>query len=1120
MKSRIIGLLLLVAMLCAVILPACGNQPAENPGTTETAPETAPEAEMILIAQPGVKSDWRVVRSDFSKDNVSRAAASVRSALIGAYKGCEVTIKTDWEDPVEHEILIGKTNRPESSEILEQLDENEFIICMKGTKLVVIGDQDAGTIAATQYFLKEIMKYDPDSKVCGTDKLDLPADYYVKGEYVPEPEIPDGPNGEKYIYLVQPAGEQPENPPRKESTTPTAGLAYVTPKVAYDSQKGVYISEYEKILVNGDTSTFQTVDTYNDSLYFRSDAVMCYVTNKGSADSVFSSWMKRSNEYSINMMMALNRDNGVYVQRDPSKISDVQTREDGSLFIHSGETNYYMVPTKDWIEFVWDTVKYCMEEYNPDVITFEEPEMWYASGYSQGFKDDWEDYYGEPWENQTSSPEAMYKTMALKTYLVERILKTMSDRIRALNPNTKVYIATHSTLNYADWAITAGLDSYLKLEGVIDGVIGQTWSDTANTPLPQGGTNEVDPFLNAFLDYASFLDAVKGTTFYALSDPMADGKYTEEQCQFMYRQTLIASLLQPEIQRFQMFPWPSRSFLGVSPEYRTLQLNVFNALDELVGAEITMSTGTPGISYLLSDSISWQRNIKNWSLKSSTGLYGVTVPLAKSGIRTTFKSMERIRSAADLEGVSVLIVAYDCQKPKDEHVNEILADWVRQGGTLLYIGGRDEYDKMQDSWWQDIGFPSPLEHLLDELGLSIHTGEIKSGGTINYVGTGTYSGLSGHTLPVTYARYAVTFSGQGANPILKIGDNTIGIDQAVGKGHFVAIGLPGAAFTATARGNDFDKDAVKYALQYTDRTFTATDFVWAKRGNVFAGHAISKSATVTGSYINLLDPDLPVVKSVVCPAKDSVLLYDISGLELSVPRIGFTGGMVQSKTETAAETRLRITGPTGTIMSTRILCPSGIYPQTVSAIDSAGDETVAYANWDGASRSLLIQVEGEHDGVELVVTWGTAQTDLKADYTPRTLTVKVNNQDLDKPFIYASTAASNDSLKFCDADRYIIYKFDLKTYTDAKFSFQLYQNYIIEFSYDLKTWYVFADYSLDHEFTMHGGNMDWFHLPAKMYEPYRESGKDTLYVRLRSTDTSKGWGGSILSFSINWFEQE
>lgn len=1120
MKIRFLSCLLLIAMLCSFVLAACGNQPSANPGDDETVPETEPSVEAVLIAQPGVKTEWRVIRSDFSADDVSRAAASIRSAIHGSYSGCDIVIKTDWDNPVTYEILIGTTNRPESSEVQEQLGTNEFIICMKGTKLILIGDKDRGTVAASQYFLREIMKYDTETKTCQTEKLEIPADYFYKGEYDPTPPVQDGPNGEKYIYLVGPSEVEETIPERKESTTPTAGLAYVIPKVSYDEQKGTYISEYEKILVNGDTSTFQTADVYNDSLYFRSDAVMCYVSTKGSADSVFSSWMKRSDEYTVNMMMALNRDNGVYVQRDPSKISDVQTREDGSLCIHSGETNYYMVPTLDWIEFVWDTVKYCMEEYDPDVITFEEPEMWYASGYSQGFKDEWEDYYGEPWQNQTDSPEAMYKTMALKTYLFERILTEMSHRIRALNPKTKIYIATHSTLNYADWAITAGLDSYLKLEGVIDGVIGQTWSDTANTGLPQNGTTEVDPFLNAFLDYASYLDAVKGTTFYALSDPMADGKYTEEQCQFMYRQTLIASLLQPEVQRFQMFPWPSRSFLGVSSEYRTMQLNVFNALDELIGEPITMSTGTTGISYLLSDSISWQRNIKSWSLKSSTGLYGVTVPLAKSGIRTTFKSMERIQSAADLEGVTVLIVAYDCQKPKDAHVNEILADWVRQGGTLLYIGGRDEYDNMDESWWQEEGFSSPLDHLLNELGLNVNVGAIKSSGPITYTGGGTYSGLTGYSLSATYARYSVMFFGSDVNPILKIGDSVVGIDQAVGSGHFIAIGLPGAAFTASSKGAEFDKAAVSYALQYTDSTFVSTDFVWAKRGNVLAGHAISKVATVTGQYIDLLDPDLSVLSSVVCPAKDSILLYDISGLDLSVPRVGFTGGMVQSKTETAAETRLRITGPLGTLMSARFLCPSGVYPDTVKAYDAAGEETVVFVNWDEATRSLLVQTEGEHDGIELVVTWSKEKKDFKTDYTPKSLSVKVNNEDLDKDFILSSTAASNDSLKFCDNDRYIIYKFDLIEYTDAKFSFQLYQNYIIEFSYDRKTWYVFADYSLDHEFTMHGGNMEWIDLPVKLYEPYQEKGQDILYVRLRSTDTSRGWGGSILSFRINWFEYD
>ena len=57
---------------------------------------------------------------------------------------------------------------------------------------------------------------------------------------------------------------------------------------------------------------------------------------------------------------------------------------------------------------------------------------------------------------------------------------------------------------------------------------------------------------------------------------MADNAgFSEELCRMLYRQTVTASLMVPEIQRFQLFPWPNRSFVGVAGDYKTLQLQVF-----------------------------------------------------------------------------------------------------------------------------------------------------------------------------------------------------------------------------------------------------------------------------------------------------------------------------------------------------------------------------------------------------------------------------------------------------------------------------------------------------------------------------------------------------------------
>ena len=1117
---RIMACLLLGLVLLPGIV-ACGN--TTDP-SSEVPSETIPE-NLVPIVERGQKTKYVVMRSDLDSTSAEKdAAVNIRVAINSGLQ-TELAIKTDWTKDKNadfsdlKEILVGATNRPESVAAKEALSEKEFVIKMDGNKLVIIGYDADGTFAAAAYFITEILKYDADTKTCSLDKLELPENFSYVGTYEPRPGgTTVNPGNEQIVYLVE-KSEGGEPVVRKESTTPKKGEIYLVPTVTYDAASGTYLSNYQSIEIDGDISTFQTADAYSDSLYFRSDAMMCYTSTQSSADSVFPRWLEHADEYTVNMMMAINRDNGVYCQRDPSKISDVQTRKDGSLFVHSGDTNYYMVPTLDWIEYVWEIVGYCMDTYQPDVITFEEPEMWYDSGYSQGFKDEWVRYYNEPWKAQTDSPEAMYKTMELKTFLFKRILSEMASRIKAKNPDTKVHIATHSTLNYASWKITAGLDTYMSL-GVIDGVIGQTWSDTANSSVQYKGAGVRDPFLNSYVDYATYLDAVEGTAFYALSDPMADGNYTEAECQVMYRQTLVASVLQPEINRFQMFPWPSRSFLNVSSEYRTAQLNVFNALADLSGKAIQMGTGTTGISFLLSDSISWQRDTNNWCLDTSKALYGIAYPLVNNGIRMSFTSMENLRSVDDLKGVQILIVSYDCQKPKTASVNEVIAEWVRRGGTVLYFAGQDKYEDISSMWWHESG--SPLQHLMDEMELGIQVKDLNVTKTekVTYTGSGTYAGFGKPSFTKSQTQFYTCFEGTNAHPFLTMGGKTVGIDQQVGEGHFVAIGLPAAYLSAQTTGDAFVRDAVTYALQYEDQEYVSTDFLWTKRGDIFAGHAISRNYSIVGKYIDLFDPKLAVLSEVTCEAKDSILLFDYSNLQLNIPRVGYTGGVVKAKTETSDKTVLKYTGPVGTMVSTRYLAPAGVYPQEIKAQDADGVEVAVIAEWDKATRSLLVQTEGQHDGVTVTVTWGSKEVDVSAGYTPHSITVATNSNNEDQEWILSSDAGVTETIRFCDGSRKLVYWFDLNNYPKATFGFEIFQNYILEFSFDRKTWYVIADYSLDHEFTQHGGNMEWVYLKEGLYSQYQGEGDHILYVRLRSTDTSKGWGGSIRKFTISWLEAE
>lgn len=50
-------------------------------------------------------------------------------------------------------------------------------------------------------------------------------------------------------------------------------------------------------------------------------------------------------------------------------------------------------------------------------------------------------------------------------------------------------------------------------------------------------------------------------------------------------------------------------------------------------------------------------------------------------------------------------------------VNAAVVSWIREGGTLIYVGdGSDPFHKI-DAWWGQRGYANPAEHLFELAGL-------------------------------------------------------------------------------------------------------------------------------------------------------------------------------------------------------------------------------------------------------------------------------------------------------------------------------------------------------------------------------------------------------------------
>lgn len=891
---------------------------------------------------------------------------------------------------------------------------------------------------------------------------------------------------------TQPGGEE-QGPVYIESGSPVLS-------VAYEYVDGRYVQTSKVGILQGDVTTVQEAGGYSTFSLVLTDSVMSYVGTLDATDLPLSSWKQHTDDVNVGIMIAINRGGKSYLNKDKSNYDDIQMDKSGKYIVHTENSAWYMVPSSDWNDYVCTNLDRLVRTYKLPFIVLEEPEMWHKSGYSASFKAEWKEYYGTEWEDQTSSPDAWYRSMRLKTHLFQRLLDRIGKELHEKYPDLKIYIASHSTLSYNAWSITSGLDSYMSM-GLLNGFIGQTWSDTIRSNVPFEGASVSMPFHSAFLDYSSYLASQYDTDFYALADPMADSKdLTEEKCRVLYLETIAAQMMQPAIQRFEIMPWVTRAFSGVSNSYKTIQMNIQKMQNDLVGRDVTLTAGTPGVTYLISDSLSWVTTGNNWAPNSSDGFYGVTLPLVNAGIPVQFVSLDTLTDVSALKDATILILTLDNILPQNEKNLEVLAQWVREGGVLLTVTGYSQFWEMESAWWDE----SPLASLLDLLDMK----DVE-------IGHGTSSTKLYGTSFTSYNRFTLTFDNlpATADVLAESSGKPIAFSQDVGKGQIRVIGVSAANFAKTQYGSEcmlrLTEDAVGESR--TEYIYADSDLYKAERGPYVACHTFA-GQTLDGLYLNLYDDNLSILENPELEANTSYLFYSLDGLDLSKPALAFTGGRQEGEvTREERKTVFTITGPTATFTASRLFAPEGLYPAEITGVDKDGRHVSVDMSWSNEYHSLYLISDIPYGGVTYTVTWGETPVPDGAGYEVVEESVTTTNANEDAEYLIENTAMSNSAQRYCDLATYLIYKFDISDMDHVVFYLSVSQNYILEVSQDGKDWTIAYDYSQGGK-VAHLKNAD--NKTILTINPGDYGISDTLYIRLRNSNPSLGWGGSV--YRISW----
>ena len=157
------GLRLSVALLALLMILTLGLCACRNtPDQPEPGPEPEPDVPKFNLVDENGAFPYVIVRGDYAKSAVTKMAAIVHVALEGVLDRDDVEITTDETPAAAYEILIGKTNRPESEEILSTLGERQYAVRVmnEGKTIVIVGVDDAQTVKAVDYFLRKYVGYD------------------------------------------------------------------------------------------------------------------------------------------------------------------------------------------------------------------------------------------------------------------------------------------------------------------------------------------------------------------------------------------------------------------------------------------------------------------------------------------------------------------------------------------------------------------------------------------------------------------------------------------------------------------------------------------------------------------------------------------------------------------------------------------------------------------------------------------------------------------------------------------------------------------------------------------------------------------------------------------------
>ena len=684
---------------------------------------------------------------------------------------------------------------------------------------------------------------------------------------------------------------------------------------------------------------FQTNTDYDPRLAVAVDGVIVHLHGAGSRrlTRALDSWRKMG--FSVGRMFFADSDatNEYWTGKwdGTPRPGEVERDARGEVVMCAG-IRPYMLPTEGWTRYLQEMAVQSLDA-GAEAVFPEEPLAHAYSGYEQGFREIWEQRYKRPWQPESASPEARFLTARLKNQLyleLERQLgRTVKEHAAALGREVPFIFPVHSLYSNVAAQLVAPLGTSLSIEQ-IDGYIGQVWTGPVRWALANYDSPDKSFFASAYVLYDYFVELVRGSSrkLWLLTDPVEDDpNHPWSAFEQWYRHCVAAGLLFPQVDAFEVMPWPDRIFLpgyasgGGTPgpeRFRVIILSAVQIQQEVpAGGRWRHPDGahpTEGVGVAMADTLLWHRHAP----PMLQGVYSLFLPLVMEGVPVSACLLERVGEPGSLDHFKVVILSYEGLKPAGPEVHAALARWVRDGGSLVILG---EPEALSDEffWWTRLGLRDPLLHLLAELGVAAETG----------------------------------------------------FDRSVGRGHVYR--RPGStrrlADPQTARSEYLPLVDKALRAAGVDGGLNRPGYFCMERGDFVIASATRRPLRLAGPLIDLFDPEPPVRDAVELAPGDSGVYRDVSRVLASHagaaarPRVLHTTHRLVEEQSDGDVTTVTVRGPAGTPAVVRIHTAGR---QVLSATAHADGPSHLEVAWKADGPTIRVSFPNVPEGATLTIRWG------------------------------------------------------------------------------------------------------------------------------------------------------